>query len=116
MGFGVSPFDANRLVAAARILAGVMAGAVLLLEVLAADGGFHQALHSGGKAVPGGCVLCLLAAGQAEAPGFAPAVASPVWSSLAVCVRAPVVGVDVTYLASPSRAPPVFSLLPAVVA
>ncbi len=113
---GVSRFKANRLTTVARVLAGAMAVAVLLLELLAANGGFHEALHSGGKAVPGSCVLCLFAAGQAESPGMAPAAASPAASVLAAPVRESIAAVDITYLASPSRAPPVPALSPAVVA
>jgi hypothetical protein len=95
------------VVAATRGLAGVLAGALVLLELLAADGGFHQALLHGGKSAPANCVLCLLAKGQVDLPQSAPAVASPLRPSFAPAPKTEfIAAADFLYLASPSRAPP----------
>ncbi len=103
----MSRFKVKRLVAAARILAGLLAGAVLVFELLAANGGFHQALHQEGKAGPGGCVLCLFANGQVDSPESLPVATGIVASSFqAAPLVESILPVDFTYLLSPSRAPP----------
>ncbi len=89
------------------MLSGALAGALLLLTVLAANGKFHQALHLKGKSASDNCVLCLFAKGQVDLPqsiAEAPATVAPL-----VTMRLrleSIVLVDFTYLSSPSRAPP----------
>ena len=89
----------------------------MLFELLAANNVFHQALHHGGKAAANTCVLCLFAKGQVDSsepgpvsvqPFLIPLNPEPPMESIVVA--------DFTYLSSPSRAPPAFSLLLSVVA
>lgn len=120
MWFGmpsVSRVSVNRIVALGRALAGLLAGALLIFDLLAANSGFHQALHQQDKAGSTNCVLCLLAKGQVDLPQSVPAAASPVWSSFALVPLAePTAMVDFTYLIAPSRAPPAFASPLSVVA
>ena len=113
----LSRFKINWFVAAVRGLAGVLAGAILLFELLSTNGQFHQALHPGGKAASNICVVCLFAKGQVDSPQVIPAVSACVWSWFDPAPRmesAPLV--DFAYLVSPSRAPPAFVSLSPVVA
>ena len=113
----MSRSNVNWLVVAARGLASVLAGALLLCEVLTADGSFHQALHSGGKAASNNCILCLFAKGQVDLPETAPRITAFVWSTFDSPMRMESIAlVDFRYLISPSRAPPAFSFRPTVVA
>jgi hypothetical protein len=113
----VSRFKINRFVAASRGLAGVLAGALLLCELLATNGQFHQALHHGGKAVSNSCILCLFANGHVDLPPLMPVVTAHVLSSFDSALRMEtIVLVDFSYLSSPSRAPPALASLPSVVA
>jgi hypothetical protein len=113
----VSRSKANRFVAAARVLAGVLAGALLVFELLSADGGFHQALHHNGKAASNGCILCLFAKGQVDSPQAVPGVTSSVWSMFPPAPRMESIALlDFTYLASASRAPPTLTSVLSVVA
>jgi len=112
----LSHFKANWFVAAARGLAGVLAGALLLLGLLAVNNGFHQALHHSGKAAPDNCVLCLFAKGQVDLPQSVAIVPASVQSSFDLPPRMEsIASVDFTYLASPSRAPPFLFASPTVV-
>ncbi len=91
--------------------------ALLLLGLLAANGGFHEALHHDGKAASDNCVLCLFAKGQVDAPQSVPVVAASVESSFDLPPRIEAgVLADFTYLTSPSRAPPAAVCLLSVVA
>ncbi len=96
----------KRFVVAARVFACVLAAAVVLLELLAADGAFHNALHHDGQA-SNQCVLCLFAKGQMDSPDTAPVFTEFVrvsfQSAPQVTFHAPA---DVTYLISLGRAPP----------
>ena|SRR5208282_2558348 len=114
----LSHFKANWFVAVATCgVAGVLAGALLLLGLLAVNNGFHQALHHSGKAAPDNCVLCLFAKGQVDLPQSVPVVPASFQSSFDLPPRMEsIASVDFTYLASPSRAPPVFVSLRSVVA
>lgn len=114
----LSYLKASRFVAAAaRGLAGVLAGGVLLLGLLAANSGFHQTLHHSGKAAADSCVLCLFAKGQVGLPQSAPVITTSVRSSFDLPPRMESIAmVDFTYLTSPSRAPPALASLLSVVA
>ena len=106
------PLRANPFVAAARSLVGVLAAAILLCELLAANSGFHQALHRSGKAASDSCVLCLFAKGQVDLPQSVLTVPESVRSSFDLTPRMESVALpDFTYLVSPSRAPPAFASL-----
>jgi len=107
----------NRFVSAARLLAGVLVGLMLVFELLAADGKFHQTFHHGGNAATNSCVLCLFAKGQVDSPPLAPSAPACVWSvfhrSLRMEFSAPS---DSLYLISASRAPPAVPFVFPVVA
>jgi hypothetical protein len=82
-------------------------GALLLLDLLAANIKVHQALHNRGSANSSTCVLCLFAKGNIELPeGLLKVFSSiPCWSSWvphsqAVALACP------AYLVSSCRAPP----------
>lgn len=113
----VSHLKAIRLVAAARVLSCVLAAALLLFELLAADNSFHQALHHNGKTASSSCVICLLVKGHADSADTGPIFAAPVRISF---VTAPAVEsifiADFSYLSFPSRAPPASLSLLSVVA
>jgi hypothetical protein len=112
----VSRFKAIRFIAAARVLACVLAGALLLFELVAANSELHQKLHHSGKATSNSCVVCLFAKGQVNSPESAPVFTAPVRIPLDPVLRTEsIVMVDVTYLSFPSRAPPAFSSLLSVV-
>ena len=97
----------NRFVAAARGLAGLLAGALLICELLAANGQVHGALHHKGNAAPNSCVLCLFVKGLVDSPDSAPVPTEPVWSFFdSVPQIRSIAWVDFTYLVSLSRAPP----------
>ena len=88
-----------------------------MLGLLAADGGFHQALHQSGKATPDNCVLCLFVKGHIDLSQSVAVLAAPVRVSFEPPpVMESIALVDFSYLASPSRAPPALASLPAVVA
>lgn len=96
--------------AAFRGLAGALAGALLLFELLSTNGQFHQALHPAGKSGSNSCVVCLFAKGQVDAPPLAPVPSGVVWSRFESAPTTESTAlVDSTYLVSPSRAPPAFS-------
>ena len=96
----------NRFVTAARLLAGVLAGVLLVFELLAADGEFHQTFHHG-NAATNSCVLCLFAKGQVDSPQPAPALTACVWSVFHSTPRIEFIAPsDFSYLISASRAPP----------
>jgi hypothetical protein len=96
----------NRFVAA-RILGVVLAGALLVFELLASSSGFHQALHHSGKAASSSCVLCVFAKGQLDLPQSVPVVTASIQSSLALAPRMDSIAFrDFPYLTCPSRAPP----------
>jgi hypothetical protein len=98
-------------------LAGVLAGALLLLGLLAVNNGFHKALHHSGKAAPDKCVLCLLAKGQVDSLQSVAVVPAPVQPSFDLPPpMESIVLADFMYLASLSRAPPAFVSLRSVVA
>ena len=113
----MSQVKAIRFVSAARLLACVLAGALLLFEVLAANGEFHESFHKDGKAASNTCVLCLFAKGQVDSCDSAPLSTAPVRF---LFIQAPLPEsapfVDFKYLSSPSRAPPACSALLSVVA
>ena len=98
----------------ARVVAGVLAGGLLVLELLAADGAFHKALHQDGKT---NCVICLFVKGQAHSAQTAPVLPGCVWRLSDASPRVePIVLASFTYLASFSRAPPALGILLSVVA
>jgi hypothetical protein len=113
----VSGFKVNWFVAAARVMAGALAAALLLFELLAANGAFHEALHQSGKAASDCCVLCLLAQGHVDSPDSVPVVTASVQPSFDLPPRMESIALlDFTFLASPSRAPPALASLLTVVA
>ncbi len=98
---------ANRFAAAKRGLAVALAVGLLLVDVLAANVGFHQSLHHNGVATSNTCVFCLFAKGQVDLPQAAPVVVTSVPTALAPTpIIHSIVPVDVTYLVFSSRAPP----------
>ncbi len=102
---------------AARALGALLTLLLLVLELLAADGRFHQALHQNGKADANSCVLCLFAKGVVDLPPCAVAVSPAVPPPFEVAPRInSAVVLDFRYLVSPSRAPPASFSLSAVVA
>ena len=112
----LSRFTVNRFIAA-RALACVLAGALLVFELLAADSGFHQALHHSGKAASNSCALCVFAKGHVDVPQSVPVVTASVRSAFDPAPLLESIGlVDFTYLARPSRAPPALASLLSVVA
>ncbi|SPE54278.1 exported hypothetical protein [Verrucomicrobia bacterium] len=112
----VSRLRVNWPVAAGRALAVTLAGALLLLALLAANGSFHQALHHG-KAASGNCVLCLFIKGHVDSPQSASLCRVSARCSLDPAPRMNfVAAVDFRYLVSPSRAPPLLGPLLSVVA
>lgn len=113
---GASRFRANRYIVASRVLAGALAAALLVLELLASDQGFHQAFHHNGKPASNNCVLCLFAEGQVELPQSSPVTTTFVRAYFDPAPKTESITlVGFTYLASPSRAPPApASSLPAV--
>lgn len=117
MNFSVTRFKVRRLVGASRcVLAGALALTLFLFSLLATNGEFHSSLHHSGSAASGSCLLCLFVKGHVSFPETA-AVTTTVFRK--PFVSAPsvesVVLEGFTYLASPSRAPPVLpSPLPVV--
>jgi hypothetical protein len=108
----VSRFKVNGFATATRGLAGLLAGALLFVEILGANGGFHQSLHANGKAAPSSCLLCLFAKAQVDLPQSAPVITAVIQSSFETApLGESIVLVDFTYLAAPCRAPPAFVLL-----
>lgn len=107
MTISVTGFKAKWFVGSARVLAGVLAATMLVLELLAADGSFHQSLHQNGEAAAHSCVLCLFAQGQVDASEPLPVITPIIrpWCEPAPRVDSTVL-VDFTYLSAPSRAPP----------
>lgn len=102
-----------RFITVARLLA----GALLIFELLAANSGLHQALHDGGKVASNTCVICLFAKGHVDSPGSLPVFTQPVTILLGPALpMESLVIKDFTYLSFPSRAPPAFSLPLSVVA
>ena len=109
-------FKVNWFVAV-RGLAGVLAGALLLFELLSTNGQFHQAFHPVGKTRSNSCVVCLFAKGDVDSPLFDPIVTASVRPWFAPPLRTqPAFLADFTYLASASRAPPALSSFPPVLA
>ena len=106
----VSRNKIKRIIGAARTLACVLAGVMLVFELLAANTEFHRALHKSGTASTDTCVLCQFANGQVDSPPPILTLASPV---RLVTELAPRVDCSVRsnfdYLSSPSRAPPASS-------
>lgn len=95
-----------RFIAAARLLA----CALLVFELLAANSELHQALHQGGKVASNTCVVCLFAKGQVDSPGSPAVFTQPVTILIrpALPMESFVIK-DFTCLSYPSRAPPAFS-------
>ena len=113
----LSRFKINWFVAVVRGLAGVMALALLLFELLSTNRRFHQVLHPGGKAASNSCVVCLFAKGQVDSPQLAPVATAAVWSLFNPAPRMESAAlVDFAYLVSPSRAPPALASLSQAVA
>jgi hypothetical protein len=94
----------------------VLAGALLLFELVAANSELHQKLHHNGKATSNTCVVCLFAKGHVDSAESAPAFTAPVRIPLGLApTMESIFLADFTYLSSPSRAPPAFSSLLSVV-
>jgi len=103
-------------VAAARGLAGVLAAALLLFELLSTNGRFHHAFHATGKTSSNGCIVCLFAKGQVDSPQATPAITLPLLCCFILLVPTEsAILVDFRYLASPSRAPPSPGFFPPVI-
>ncbi len=104
---GVIRFRVKWFVAASRVLAGVMAAALFLVGLVAADRTLHESFHHNGKAAANSCILCLFAKGQVDSPEPVNVIAGPVRS---VFLPAPLFEViatqGFTFLASLSRGPP----------
>lgn len=97
-------------------MAAGLAAALLILGLLAANTGFHQALHHGGKATDT-CVLCLFANGHVDLPDTGPMVTTSIRSSFTWAPQLESVALaDFTYLSSRSRAPPALASILSVVA
>ncbi|HVV02473.1 MAG TPA: hypothetical protein VHH88_13985 [Verrucomicrobiae bacterium] len=112
----MTQFTAKQFLAFARRFAGLMAVLVFALQLLAVDGEFHRSLHHEGKAKTTSCVLCLFVHGQVHLADAAPIAPAPVHSPFALTLRTESVAMpDTSYLAFPSRAPPVSLLLSSVV-
>jgi len=112
----VSRFKVIRFIAAARVLACVLAGALLIFELLAANSEFHQALHHGGKAASNTCVVCLFAKGHADSPGLTPVFTRPVAILLSPALRSELEFLPwFDFVVSDGRAPPFNSSSTAVV-
>jgi hypothetical protein len=94
----------------------MLAGVLLILELLAANGGLHQALHHSGKAPSDSCALCLIAKGQVDSPQPTPISTEPVQFSFHPTPQIESITlVDFSYFTPPGRAPPApASFLPAV--
>lgn len=101
------------LSAAAPVVAGVLAGLLLLLGLLAANDGLHRRYLHRGQDGANLCLACLLLKGQVKSSDPAPVAAAFVALLLYPAPRADTAVLpDVSYLASPSRAPPASALLP----
>jgi hypothetical protein len=103
----VVPFKVKRSVAA-RAFAGVLATSLLIFELLATSGRFHQALHCDGNQTSSTCIVCLFAKGHLDAPPSVPVASPPVeaFFQSAPCIDS-ILLVDVRYVLSPPRAPPI---------
>ena len=100
-----------------RAMAGLLAGWVLFAAILSSSPSLHQRFHHDSSTSSQGCVLCLLATGQIDAPASAPVLTAPVRSTLDPRSRREfLVLVGFTYLASSSRAPPALAALHLAVA
>ena len=89
----------------------------MVVELLVANGGFHQALHQSGQAAPDNCILCLFVKGHVDLSQTMPVLAPPVLVTFDLPPQMQSIPlVDFSYLASPSRAPPVPASFPAAVA
>lgn len=116
LALNLTHFNVNRFVCA-RVLASALAAALLLLELLAGNNEFHNALHHNGNAASNNCVLCLFAKGHVDSPEPTPVLTPLVQPSFEPTPRQESIAfVDFTYLASPSRAPPASSSFLSVVA
>lgn len=105
--FNVAPFKVNRSVAT-RAFAGVLAVGLLIFELLATSGRFHQALHCSGTQASNTCVICLFAKGHLDAPPAPPIASPPVQISFESAPRIEsIILVDSRYALSPPRGPPV---------
>lgn len=104
------------LSAATPVLAGLLAGLVLLFGLLAASDQLHRTFHHNGNDAANPCLVCLLIKGQVKSSDPVPVVAACVTVLFQAAPQAQTaVSPDFTYLASPSRAPPApASLLPVV--
>ena len=106
----VSRNKIKRIIGAARTLVCVLAGVMLVFELLAANTEFHRALHKSGTASADTCVLCQFANGQVDSPPPALTLASPVRLVTELEPRVDFCSLsDFEYLSSPSRAPPASS-------
>lgn len=116
---GASVFHRNTkwFVAASRGLAGLLAGALLVFELLAGDGQLHQAFHDGAKGASNTCLLCLFATGHVDLSDTMPVVATYVRQPVKRLLQTETTPLlNFRYLCSPSRAPPVLSSFRPVVA
>ena len=104
------------LSAATPVLAGLLAGLLLLFGLLAASEQLHRAFHPNGKDGANPCLACLLIKGQVKSADPVAVVAAAVIVLFQAAPKAQTAVLpDFTYLASPSRAPPALaSLLPVV--
>jgi hypothetical protein len=106
----------KRFVAAARLLAGVMAVTIFLVEMLCVDGEFHRSLHHSSTGGTSSCVLCLFVHGQVNLSDTTPIAPGAIHFPFQAAPRIESVAMpDLSYLASLGRAPPSTPLLSAVV-
>jgi len=88
-------------------LAGLLAGLLFAVGLLAASGPLHRSLHHERAAGMNLCAVCLFAKGQMEAPSLGPVFVSSVffrlYGLLAACAGVPW---TVNCLLPPGRAPP----------
>ena len=102
----MSPLRLNRSVVA-RALAGVLAVSLLVFELLATSGRFHQALHSDGNSSSSTCIICLFAKGHLDTSPATPVPSPAIEPAFNFTPRVESITlVDFRYLASPPRAPP----------
>jgi hypothetical protein len=89
------------------LLAGLLAGALLVFTLLTASGPLHQALHHGGAAGGSACAICLFAKGQVDLPDVSPVFAVGVFLLVGgLMVSRTTVPFNFISLLPPGRAPP----------
>jgi hypothetical protein len=93
-----------------RLLAALLAGALLAFTLLTASGSLHQALHHNGAADGSSCLVCLFAKGQIDLPQGLPVFAVGVFLLIGVLMIVRIAfPLNFASLLPPGRAPPHFA-------